>query len=73
MSAPKNSLAVAKIQDMTLSPFSHPKIDNAFAERPDLKQRIYNTIRKSPCVLVPNSQSKLLLNFRCFLRLSFLF
>ena len=48
MSAPKkSSVVIAKMQDVKINTFSHPTIDAAFVDRPDLKQRIYNTIRKS--------------------------
>lgn len=48
MSASKKLSVVSKMQEVKINSVSHPTIDAAFAERPDLKQRIYNTIRKSP-------------------------
>lgn len=46
MSAPKKPSVIEKMQDVKINTFSHPTIDDAFVERPDLKQRIYSTIRR---------------------------
>ena len=46
MAAPSTSSVAAKMEDVKIRPFSYPQIEAAFAERPDLKERIYNMIRE---------------------------
>jgi hypothetical protein len=51
MPNPKSSIVVAKMQDVKINSSSHSTIDHAFAERPDLRQRIYDVVRKSSQIL----------------------